>query len=107
MSDYARNLDTYGDGGSDKDWPLCSACGGTGACYPCLGKGTVGPQNETRCPECHGNGLCVACGGMGQDMTSCLRLQVAVALAYVITVLLYLSIQVAAALDGWTEDETP
>jgi hypothetical protein len=36
-----------------------------------------------------------------------LRFVGAVTLAYGLTVLLYLSIQVAAALGGWTEDETP
>lgn len=67
MNDLRRKLDTYNDW-EEPDWEPCAYCGGTGACYPCVGKGTMGSQNETTCPACHGNGLCAACGGMGQDI---------------------------------------
>jgi hypothetical protein len=66
MSEYARNLDTYGDGGEDMD-DYCTECGGVMDWIPCTACGTK-ENHDPNCPDCDSDCdmfVCSECGELG------------------------------------------
>lgn len=83
MSEYARNLDTYMDGGDDDvvgychtcdgecEWVECDVCGGEGGQSPHeVSPIEYGPDEWDECDQCEGQGgwqVCRACEGDAQE----------------------------------------
>ena len=68
---FTVNTDTTGitesTGGDDSSlFDTCTACGGSGDCNYCWGRGYHWNDRNQDCAVCSGSGNCYSCGGSGR-----------------------------------------